>query len=163
MRLVAVLGYSGFRGRDLHAICLARLRHGEALVRSGDTLLLSGEAELMRDASSRPDVVVDPAARNTRENARGVAAAAHEAGADEIVVVTSAWHAPRARVLVRAATGPGIPVSSSSPPGRPSPRLALRELACLAVLPLHARALARARQAGEQRVGRSPVGGARSG
>jgi uncharacterized SAM-binding protein YcdF (DUF218 family) len=163
MRLVAVLGYSGFRGRDLHAICLARLRHGEALARHGDTLLVSGEAELMRDASNRTDVVVDAAARNTRQNAKGVAAAARDLGADEIVVVTSSWHALRARTLVRAAAGPEIPVSSSSPSGRPSPRLALRELACLAVLPLHARALARARQAGEQRVGGSPVSGARGG
>lgn len=163
MRLVAVLGYSGFRGSDLHAICLARLRHGEALAHEDDTVLLSGEAQLMRDASSRADVVVDAAARNTRENAKGVAAAARELGADEIVVVTSSWHAPRARVLVRAAVGPDVPVSSSSPAGRPSPRLALREVACLAVLPLHARALARARQAGDQRVGRSPVGGARGG
>ena len=163
MRLVAVLGYSGFRGRDLHAICLARLRHGEAVTRGDDMLLVSGEAELMRDASSRPDVVVDAAARNTRENAKSVAAAARELGADEIVVVTSSWHAPRARALVRAAAGPGIAVSSSSPSGRPSPLLALRELACLAVLPLHARGLARSRQAGEQRVRRSPVGGARGG
>ena len=163
MRLVAVLGYSGFRGRGLHAICLARLRHGEALAHGDDTLLVSGEAALMRDASNRPDVVVDGAARNTRENARGVAATAHELGATEVVVVTSSWHALRARTLVRAAVGPDVQVSSSSPPGRPSPRLALREVACLAVLPLHARALAHARKAGEQRVGRSPVGGARGG
>jgi len=163
MRLVAVLGYSGFRGRGLHAICLARLRHAEALARDDDTVLLSGEAELMRGASSRADVVVDPDARNTRDNARGVAAAARELGADEVVVVTSSWHAPRARALVRAATGPEIPVTSSSPPGRAPVRLALRELGCLAVLPLHARALARARESGEQRVGRSPVGGARGG
>lgn len=163
MRLVAVLGYSGFRGRDLHAICLARLRHGEALARPGDTVLLSGEAELMRDAATRGDLVVEAAARNTRENAKGVAAAARELGADEIVVVTSSWHALRARTLARAAVGPEIQVTSSSPRGRPPVRLALRELACLVVLPLHAWALARARQGGEQRVGRSPVGGARGG
>ena len=163
MRLVAVLGYSGFRGRDLHAICLARLRHGEALAGEDDALLVSGEAELMRDAASRAGLVVDPAARNTRENAKGVAAAAAELGADEVVVVTSSWHAPRARTLVRAAVGPEIAVTSSSPHGRPPVRLVLRELACLVALPLHARELARARQAGEQRVGRSPVGGARGG
>jgi uncharacterized SAM-binding protein YcdF (DUF218 family) len=163
MRLVAVLGYSGFRGRGLHAICLARLRHGEALARDDDRVLLSGEAELMRGASSRDDVVIDPAARNTRENARGVAAAARELGADEVVVVTSSWHATRARTLVQAAVGPEIPVTSSSPPGRAPVRLALRELGCLAVLPVHARALARARDSSEQRVGRSPVGGARGG
>jgi uncharacterized SAM-binding protein YcdF (DUF218 family) len=163
MRLVAVLGYSGFRGRGLHAICLSRLRHAETLARDGDTVLLSGEAELMRDASTRTDVVLDSAASTTRENARGVAAAAHELGADEIVVVTSAWHARRARALVRAAVGPGVRVTSSSPSGRPSLSLAARELACLAVLPLHARGLARSREPGDQRVRGNPVRGARGG
>ena len=163
MRLVAVLGYSGFRRQGLHAICLARLRHAEALVGDGDTVLLSGEAELMRDASTRTEFVLDSAASTTRENARGVAAAAREVGADEVVVVTSAWHARRARVLVQAAVGDDISVSSSSPPGRPPLRLAVREVACLAVLPLHARGLARWRELGDQRVGGSPVGGARGG
>ncbi len=163
MRLVAVLGYSGFRGRGLHAICLARLRHAEALARDDDTVLLSGEAGLMRDASTRAEVVVDSSASTTRENARGVAAAARELGVDEVVVVTSAWHAPRARALVRAAVGRDVRVTSSSPPGRPPVGLAVRELACLAVLPLHARGLARARELGDQRVGGSPVRGARGG
>jgi DUF218 domain len=162
MRLVAVLGYSGFRGRGLHAICLARLRHGEALARDDDVVLLSGEAELMREACSRADVL-DRSARNTRENAKGVAAAARELDADEVVVVTSSWHARRARTLVRAAAGRDVRVTSSSPEGRPPLRLALRELACLAALPLHRRELARAREVGEQRVGRSPVGGTRGG
>jgi uncharacterized SAM-binding protein YcdF (DUF218 family) len=163
MRLIAVLGYSGFRGRDLHAICLARLRHAEALAGDDDTVLFSGEAELMREASTRADVVLDSAASTTRENARGVAAAARELGADEVVVVTSAWHARRARVLVQAAVGREVRVASSSPPGRPPFRLAVRELACLAVLPLHARRLARSRELGEQGVGGSPVRGARGG
>jgi uncharacterized SAM-binding protein YcdF (DUF218 family) len=163
MRLVAVLGYSGFRGRGLHAICLARLRHAEALAGDDDTVLLSGEAELMREASTRTDFVLDGAASTTRENARGVAAAAREVGADEVVVVTSAWHAPRARALVQAAVGPEVRVTSSSPPGRPPLRLAVREVACLAVLPLHARGLARSREPGDQRVGGSPVRGARGG
>jgi uncharacterized SAM-binding protein YcdF (DUF218 family) len=163
MRLVAVLGYSGFRGRDLHAICLTRLRHAEALARDDDTVLLSGEAELMREASSRSELVLDTSARSTRENARAVAAAARELGVHEVVVVTSSWHARRARTLVRAAVGRDVPVTSSSPRDRPPLRLALRELACLAALPLHARGLARARELGEQRVGGSPVRGARGG
>jgi hypothetical protein len=163
MRLVAVLGYSGFRGRGLHAICLARLRHGEELAREGDVVLLSGEAELMRGECALADVVLDRSARNTRGNAKGVAAAARELGADEVVVVTSSWHAFRARTLVRAATGRGVTVTSSSPHGRPPLRLALREIVCLAALPLHARGLARTREVGEERVGRTPVGGARGG
>jgi uncharacterized SAM-binding protein YcdF (DUF218 family) len=104
------------------------------------------------------EVELDPRARNTRENARGVAEAARRLEADEVVVVTSSWHAFRARTLVRAAIGERrVKVSSSSPPGPPPPRLLLRELACIAALPLQLLAL----QLADQRVGRGPVGGAR--
>jgi uncharacterized SAM-binding protein YcdF (DUF218 family) len=141
MRLVAVLGYSGRRRDEIHAICLARVRHAEGI--EGDAVLLSGEAELMRGDWNGGEVLLDPDARNTRENARAVAAAARRLGADEVVVVTSAWHAYRARTLVRAALAdPSVTVTSSSPPGRRPVRLLARELACLAVLPLHARGLA---------------------
>jgi uncharacterized SAM-binding protein YcdF (DUF218 family) len=134
VRLVAVLGYSPRRAEGLHDICAQRLRHAETL--EADTVLLSGEAELMRLAWSGPEVqfVSDGAARNTRENAAGVAQAARRLGADEVVVVTSRWHAFRARTLVRSSL-PGVRVSSSSPPGRPPLALLTREAACLAVLP----------------------------
>lgn len=131
MRLVAVLGHSG---PDL---CKARVRHAEQLVRDGDAVLLSGEAELMRDAWNGRETLLDQTARNTRQNALGVAVAARRIGADEVVVVTSSWHAYRARTLVRAALPPQVTVSSSSPTGRAPLRLYARELACLAVLPLH--------------------------
>jgi uncharacterized SAM-binding protein YcdF (DUF218 family) len=52
------------------------------------------------------------------------------------VVVTSAWHAPRASTLVRAAL-PGVAVEASSPPGRRPLTLIFRELVCLAALPYH--------------------------
>jgi hypothetical protein len=147
MRLVAVLGYSG-RPRDrLHAVCEARLRHAETV--EGDAVLLSGEADLMRGLWTRGDALLDPAARNTRENALGVAAAARRLGADEVVVVTSKWHAFRARTLVRAALGdPRVAVTSSSPVGRRPLRLLAREAACLAVLPLHAWRLSGGRRIG---------------
>jgi uncharacterized SAM-binding protein YcdF (DUF218 family) len=151
MRLVAVLGYSGRRDRELHAVCEARVRHAESI--EADAVLLSGEAELMQGAWRGGEVVLDTRARNTRENARGVAEAARRLEADEVVVVTSAWHAPRARILVRAAIGdPAVTVTSSSPPGPKPVRLLARELACLAALPL---------QLLDQRVGRRPVGGTR--
>jgi hypothetical protein len=137
MRLVAVLGYSGRRADGLHALCAARVRHAEELVREGDAVLLSGEADVMCGAWNGREVLLDPAARNTRQNAAGVAAAARRLGADEIVVVTSSWHAYRARKLVRAALPPSVSVSSSSPPGRGPLKLLVRELACLAALPLH--------------------------
>ena len=156
MRLVAVLGYSGRRKRELHAICEARVRHAESL--EADAVLLSGEAELMQGAWHGGEAELDTRARNTRENARGVAEAARRVEADEVVVVTSAWHAFRARTLVRAAIGdPNVQVSSSSPPGPRPARLLLRELVCLAALPLQLLAV----QLADERVRRRPVGGAR--
>jgi uncharacterized SAM-binding protein YcdF (DUF218 family) len=136
MRLVAVLGYSRRPDEELHAICEARLRHAEAIVREDDAVLLSGEADLMHGHWRAGEVLLDPHARNTRENALGVAKAAREVGADEVVVVTSSWHALRAAVLVRTALRGSVPVTRSSPPDRPSPKLAVRELLLLAVLPL---------------------------
>lgn len=156
MRLVAVLGYSGRRKEELHAVCEARVRHAETL--EADAVLLSGEAELMHGAWRGRRVELDPRARNTRENARGVADAARRLGANEVVVVTSGWHAFRARTLVRAALAdPAVEVTSSSPPGPRPVRLLAREVACLAVLPLQLLAMQRA----DERVGRRPVGGAR--
>ncbi len=137
MRLVAVLGYSGRRSDGLHALCATRVKHAEELARDGDAVLLSGEAELMRGAWNGREVLLDPDARNTRQNALGVAAAARRLGADEVVVVTSSWHAYRARALVRAALPPDVSVNSSSPLGRGPLKLLARELACLAALPLH--------------------------
>jgi hypothetical protein len=149
MRLVAVLGYSGRRSDGLHAVCSERLRHAEQLVADGDAVLLSGwarrrngagEAELMRGAwnGAEAPLVIDSAARNTRQNAAGVAETARRLAADEVVVVTSRWHAFRARALVRAALRrPGVSVLTSSPAGRPPVALLARELVCLAALPYH--------------------------
>ena len=104
--------------------------------------MLSGEAELMREAWRGPEVELefDSRARNTAGNAVGVAAAARKLGATEVVLVTSRWHAPRAALLVRAALrGSGISVTTSSPPGLPGPVLFVRELACFAAAPIQAR------------------------
>lgn len=136
MRLVAVLGYSRRPDEELHAICETRVRHAESIVREDDAVLLSGEADLMHGHWRAGEVLLDPQARNTRENALGVARAAREVGADQVVVVTSRWHAPRAAVLVRAALHHAVPVETSSPPDRPPMHLAAREAACLVVLPL---------------------------
>jgi len=149
VRLVAVLGYSGRRPDGLHVVCAERLRHAEQLVADADAVLLSGwsrrasgggEAELMRAAWKGADVPVvsDGTARNTAENAAGVAETARRLAASEIVVVTSRWHAFRARTLVRAALRePGVSVRTSSPPGRSPIPLLARELACFAALPYH--------------------------
>jgi uncharacterized SAM-binding protein YcdF (DUF218 family) len=138
MRLVAVLGYSPRRGDRLHDVCAARVQHARALVRNGDGVLLTGEAELMRGAWAVENVFLDPHARNTRENAIAIAATARDLGAAEVLVVTSAWHAFRARTLVRAALRDAdVAVTSSSPPSWRPLTLLAREAACLTVLPLH--------------------------
>ncbi len=145
-RVVAVLGYSEGPSEVLHPICAARLRHAEAIATGARAVVLSGyarrggrgEAELMRGAWTGPDVplLCDPTARSTAGNAAGIATAARSLAADEVVVVTSGWHRFRARSLVRAALhGSEISVRVSPAPGRPSLWLAVRELACLVVLP----------------------------
>lgn len=157
MRLVAVLGYSQRPDEELHAICEARVRHAESIVREDDAVLLSGEADLMHGHWRAGEVLLDSHARNTRENALGVARAAVEVGADEVVVVTSRWHAPRAAVLVRTALGHTLPVTRSSPADRPPVKLAARELLLLAALPLQIVDVWRARS-GTRPAPRAPTG-----
>ena len=114
MRLVAVLGYSSAADAgSMHVVCAARLAAAER-VADPDAVLFSGaarhggplsEAELMRAAWHGADVPlhIDTSARTTAGNAAGVASLARQLGATEVVIVTSSWHAPRARALVRAA------------------------------------------------------------
>lgn len=104
------------------------------------------EAELMQSAWNGPAVplVCDADARTTAENAANVVALARALGAEELVVVTSSWHRPRARILLKAALqGSPIRLSLEVPRGRRSPLLMWRELGCFAVLPFH---LGRARR-----------------
>ena len=142
MRLVAVLGYSTWRGEELHPICADRLRAGEQAAEGADAVLLSGwarrrhrpsEAALMRSAWRGPDVplVVDDDSRTTVGNARSVAAAARELGADEVVVVTSTWHARRTRLLTRALLPHDVRVSVVTPPPTRPAHLLAREIAAL--------------------------------
>ena len=144
--VIAVLGYSRRTDRPLHPVCAERLAHAQRLAVSAGTVILSGEAELMRAAWAGPDVVLicDPYARTTADNARNVAAAARELSAKELVVVTSRWHQVRARILVRAALcGSGIRVRIEAPEGRPPLLLVVRELACFALVPLQLRRMKR--------------------
>ena len=156
MRVVAVLGYSRNGDRRLHPICAHRVAHAERIATGARAVVLSGwarrhapagEAELMRAAWRRDDVpvVLDHSAQTTAGNAVAVARLARDLGADELVVVTSPWHARRARALVRAALrGSNIRVSVSSPRGRRAPLLGLRELVYSVAVPLQARRLRRA-------------------
>ena len=141
-RLVAVLGYSTWRGPGLHPICAARLAVAEGVAADADVVLLSGwsrrrhrpsEAELMRRAwrGAEVELLADGDARTTAGNARAVAAAASALRAEEIVLVTSSWHARRARLLVRAAVGPDVALKVVTPSRTRPAHLVGRELACL--------------------------------
>jgi uncharacterized SAM-binding protein YcdF (DUF218 family) len=156
-RLIAVLGYSN--GRDvLHDVCAARLRRAEAEARTGDVVLMSGwsrrrggrsEAELMAEAWRGPevDLVVAGDARTTYGNALATRAAAEAGRADEVVLVTSSWHARRAAALVRAALrGSGIALSLVRADGQPPRRTRLRELVCWTLTPAQTAALGRPRR-----------------
>jgi uncharacterized SAM-binding protein YcdF (DUF218 family) len=137
-RVVAVLGYSRRGDTELHPVCADRLEHAQRLAVDRGTVILSGEAELMRAAWSGPDVdlICDPNARSTVENAANVVAAARALGARELVVVTSRWHRARTSILLRAALRKsGIRLSLESADGARPLRLRIRELACLALLP----------------------------
>jgi uncharacterized SAM-binding protein YcdF (DUF218 family) len=145
-RVVVVLGYSdGGRG-ELHPVCAARLDRAAEISTSDDVVVLSGwarvrgthaEAELMRAAwrGAAREVVVDPDARTTVENMANALNDVLRVGAREVVVVTSSWHAPRAKAALRwLLRHTGIRVRSVSPPGG-SRRAAVRELALWPVLP----------------------------
>jgi hypothetical protein len=137
-RVVAVVGYSRRRDADLHPVCAGRLAHAEKLSPGSHAVILSGEAELMREAWTGPEIlmVCDSEARSTADNARNVAAAARELGAEELVVVTSRWHRLRTRILLGAALrGSGIRLRIETASGPRAPALVARELGCLALLP----------------------------
>jgi DUF218 domain len=156
-RLVAVLGYSDGTTTELHPVCDARLERAAAVTREDDVVLFSGwrrgsavtpEADLMASRWSKPTRarLVDREARTTLGNAVAVARAARRLGVDEVVVVTSRWHAKRAGVLVRAAlagSGARLRVVAADEPL--SPARGLREAAAWLAVPVLAAVAARTR------------------
>jgi uncharacterized SAM-binding protein YcdF (DUF218 family) len=149
-RLVVVLGYSGRRTGavdELHAICVARLKRAELEAKRDDVVLLSGrarggrgsEADLMARRWEGPpaELVLDRTAGSTYGNAVATAALVRSIAPDEVVVVTSSWHARRALALVRAALrGSATRVVSASAESPRSVRASLRELACWTLVPV---------------------------
>jgi hypothetical protein len=144
-RLIAVCGYSDGRGSGLHPICERRLRRAEQEANADDVVLLSGwargadaapEAELMARSwnGACRRLFVDRDARSTWGNVAAAAALARKTEATEVVLVTSAWHAPRAAALLRAA-GSGITVTVATTDERPPAGTRVREAACRAVVP----------------------------
>ena len=93
-------------------MCAARLARAAEIATPDDVVVLSGwarvpgthsEAELMRAAwrGAAREVVVDPDARTTVENMANALNDVLRVGAREVVVVTSRWHAPRAKAALR--------------------------------------------------------------
>lgn len=155
MRVVVVLGYSdGGRG-ELHRVGAARLARAAEVSTPEDVVVLSGwarvpgtrsEAELMAAAwtGSARELVVDPDARTTVGNAANALDDICRVGAREVVVVTSRWHAARAKAAFRLLLrGSGVSVTAAFPPEPWNARAAMRELTLWALLPLQLAALRR--------------------
>jgi uncharacterized SAM-binding protein YcdF (DUF218 family) len=157
-----VLGYSDRSTAGLHPVATARLSRAAAEARPDDVVLFSGwargsapspEADLMAGAWLTPARVrlVDRGARTTLGNALGVARAARQIDADEVVLVTSPWHARRASTLVRAAllgTRTRIRVVAAHDPS--TLRRSAREVASWTVVPILALVAARSRYVSER-------------
>jgi uncharacterized SAM-binding protein YcdF (DUF218 family) len=145
-RVVAVLGYSRRGDSVIHDICLQRLRRAEDISQPSDAVVLSGrgraragsEAALMAAAwrGENSAVVPETESRSTVGNARAIARYAGEVGAEEVVVITSSWHRPRAALLFRAALrGTGTRLRVLAPERTWPLGPIVRELACFVVLP----------------------------
>jgi uncharacterized SAM-binding protein YcdF (DUF218 family) len=144
-----VLGASVRPDGEAGPALLRRVAHAAALHRSGRVrwLLMSGgvgrrppaEATLMREAALRagvPDeaVLLDDRSRNTLENARFCREIIEAAGWRRILVVTDAYHLPRALYSFRRF---GLRVDGEAVPGVPLDgeviRAYLREMLALPV------------------------------
>ena len=153
-RVVVVLGYSDGGVAELHPVCAARLERAAEIATPEDVVVLSGwarvpgthsEAELMRGAwrGAARELVVDPDARTTAENMANALNDILRVGAREVVVVTSSWHAARAKAALRwLLRHTGIRISSVAPPGA-SRWASLRELTLWPLLPFQLWAVGR--------------------
>jgi uncharacterized SAM-binding protein YcdF (DUF218 family) len=125
--------------------------------RPDDIVLFSGrarsgsadaEADLMARTWSHPARTrfVDRGARTTLGNALAVARAARGVEADEVVLVTSHWHARRAAALVRAAlVGSGVRLRVAVAEEQATKRHVLREAGAWLLVPVLAVVAARNR------------------
>ena len=157
-RVIVVLGYSDGGRDEIHPICAARVARAAELSTAADILVLSGwarvpgttsEAQLMAAAwhGRAAEVIVDPDARTTVGNAYNALDDIRRVGGREVVVVTSRWHAARARAAFRLLLWRKPVRVSAAFPSEPRKLAAiLRELPLWALLPAqlwHARRSAR--------------------
>jgi uncharacterized SAM-binding protein YcdF (DUF218 family) len=146
-RVIVVLGYSDGGAGTIHPICAARVARAAEIATRNDVVVLSGwarlpgtrsEAHLMEaawDGTAR-EVIVDPDAQTTVGNARNALNDIRRAGAPEVVVVTSRWHAARAKAAFRLLLrGTHVRVRAACPAEPFAPRPLLRELPLWLLLP----------------------------
>jgi uncharacterized SAM-binding protein YcdF (DUF218 family) len=155
-RLVAILGYSDGSTSELHVVCATRLERAMAEAAPDDVILFSGwargtsphaEADLMAASwtGSGRTRLIDRHARTTLGNALAVARAARRVEADEVLLVTSRWHARRAATLVRLALGTRTRLRVAPTDERMSARRGAREAGAWLMTPLLALVAARSR------------------
>jgi uncharacterized SAM-binding protein YcdF (DUF218 family) len=153
---IVVLGHRTLGSDGVHRIsprCVRLVREAEVLVGVGqaDVVVFSGwsstggpsEAEQMRDAWRGPDaeLVVEPTARHTAENAARTLPLLLERDVGRVVVVCAPSHLPRTRVLFgRLYRSFGVDVTFRAPRLAPSIRAIAWELGAFPFLPLQLRA-----------------------
>ena len=153
---VVVLGHRTLGSDGVHRIsrrCVQLVREAEDLVDAGDAdlVVFSGwsstggpsEAEQMRDAwhGSAAELVVEPTARHTAENASRTLPLLLERDVGRAVVVCAPAHLPRTRVIFgRLYRSAGVDVAFRAPRLAPSLRSIVWELAALPFLPVQLRA-----------------------
>ena len=153
---IVVPGHRSLGSDGVHRIsvrCERLIREAEALARAdgADVVVFSGwsstggpsEAEQMRDAWRGADVelVVEPTARNTAENAARTLPLLRDRGIACAVVVCAPTHLARTRLLFgRLYRSAGVEVTFRAVAVAPSLRSIAWELAAFPVLPLQLRA-----------------------
>jgi uncharacterized SAM-binding protein YcdF (DUF218 family) len=153
---IVVPGHGDVDPEGAHRItrrCLRLVDEAERLVTAdgADVVVFSGwsstggpsEAEQMRDQWRGPDVelVVEPTARNTAENAARTLPLIRERGIERAVVVCAPTHLARTRLLFgRLYRSAGVEVAFRAVAVAPSLRSIVWELAAFPFLPAQLRA-----------------------
>jgi hypothetical protein len=155
MRVMVVLGYSDAGAGELHPVCAERLARAAEVSTEDDVVVLSGwariphtpsEALLMQAAwcGKARRVYVDEDARTTAENAANAVRHVLDEDASDVLLITSSWHAARARAAFRwLLRGRPVTVSVLTTGWSLSGRARARELALWPLLPLQLRTASR--------------------
>jgi uncharacterized SAM-binding protein YcdF (DUF218 family) len=153
---IVVPGHRMLGSDGVHRIsgrCVLLVREAEGLVGAAgaDVVVFSGwsssggpsEAEQMRDEWRGPaaELVVEPTATNTAENAARTLPLLRERGVELAVVVCAPTHLPRARVLFGGIyRSAGVEVAFRAAPLAPTVRSIVWELFAFPFLPVQLRA-----------------------